>query len=177
MASAHIINLICTGVTGLSFLFGAVLAPFVPEGFAMGLSFAILFFVGLTKLLDSITKSIIKKYACINKEIRLSMLNFKFVLNLYADPEAADVDISECISSKEATVLALSLSLDGFAVGFGAALLGFNGFAVVLFSLLTNAIALWSGGRLGNKVAQSLRFNISWAAGLVLIGLAFMQLT
>jgi putative sporulation protein YtaF len=176
LLSALIINLICTGITGLSFLFGAALAQFIPGGFAIGLSFTILLLIGIAKLLDSITKSIIRKHTNLSKEINLSLFNFKFILRLYADPEAADVDVSESISIREAAVLAISLSLDGFAVGFGAALIGFNAWAVILFSLLTNGLALWLGSGLGNKAAHSLRFNISWLAGVVLIGLAFMQL-
>ena len=174
--SAYIINGICTGTTGLSFLFGAAIARFIPEWVAIGISFTILFIIGLVKLLDSITKSIIRKHSDISKEIKLSLFNFKFILQLYADPEAADVDVSRIIEPKEATILAVSVSLDGFAVGFGAALLGLNGWAVVLFSLIANGAAIWLGGRLGNKAAQTLRFNISWVAGVVLIGLAFVQL-
>ena len=174
--SAHIINIICSGVTGLSFLVGNMLTPFISSGFAVGLSFAILLVIGLTKLMDSITKSVIRKHTNISKEIKLSLFNFKFILSLYADPEAADVDVSKSISPKEAAVLAISVSLDGFAVGFGAALLGFNGWAVVLFCLMANGLALILGSRLGNKAAQSLPFSISWITGVVLIGLAFMQL-
>jgi len=174
--SALIINLICTGTIGLSFLLGSVLAQFIPEIVATVLSFSILLLIGTTKLLDSITKSIIRRYTQINREVRLSLFNFRFILQVYADPEIADVDISKSISAKEAAVLAVSLSLDGFAVGFGAALLGFNTWAVILFSLLANGLALWLGGGLGNKAAQNPRFNISWLAGVVLIGLAFMQL-
>jgi len=174
--SAIIINLICTGVIGLSFLVGSALYRFIPEWVAVVLSFSILLLIGLAKLLDSITKSIIRKHAQINREVKISLFNFKFILHVYADPEAADIDVSKSISTKEAAVLAISLSLDGFAVGFGAALLGFNAWVVMLFSLIANGFALWLGGKLGYKVAQNPRFNISWLAGVVLIGLAFMQL-
>ena len=174
--SALIINLICTGFIGLAFLLGSVLAQFIPGWVATAVSFTILFLIGATKLLDSIAKSIIRKYAQISKEVKLSLLNFKFILQVYADPEAADIDVSKSISSKEAAVLAVSLSLDGFAVGLGAALLGFNAWIVILFSLLANGLAIWLGSKLGNKAAQNPRFNISWLAGVVLIGLAFMQL-
>ena len=56
MASLHTINLICACVTGLSILFGSVLVPYIPEWLAVGLSFAILFLIGISKLFDSITK-------------------------------------------------------------------------------------------------------------------------
>ncbi|MCL2592851.1 MAG: manganese efflux pump, partial [Defluviitaleaceae bacterium] len=77
---------------------------------------------------------------------------------------------------KEAIVLAVSLSLDGFAVGFSAAMLGMNFLAVIIFTLIVDFIALLLGGWLGNKAANKLRFNISWLAGLILIGLAVVQL-
>jgi len=176
MLSMHIINLICTGMIGISFLFGSILVEYIPEGLALGLSFSILFLLGLTKLFDSLTKSIIRKHTQLSKEIRLSLFNFKLILHLYADPEAADMDISKSISPREAAVLAVSLSLDGIAVGFGAALIGINGWAVILFSLITDFIALLLGGLLGNKSANKLRFNISWLAGVVLIGLALEKL-
>jgi len=143
--SAWIINIICTGVTGLSFWIGALLAPFIPTWMALGISFLILLSVGIVKLWESIKKT-------------------------------ATVDVPESISPKEAAVLAVSLSLDGFAVGFGAALLGFNAWAVVLFSFLANGIALYFGAALGNRLARSLPFNISWSTGIMLIGLAFTRL-
>jgi len=174
--SALIITLICTATAGLSFFAGTALAAFIPAWVAVGLSFTILFIIGVTKLLDSITKSIVRKYAQINKELRMSMLNFKFILQVYADPEAADADVSKSISSHEAIVLAVSLSLDGLAVGFGAALMGFNVWIFLLFSLIANSVAILLGGKIGNKVSQNLPFNISWIAGAVLIVLAFVQL-
>jgi putative sporulation protein YtaF len=174
-SSGGIIAVICTATTGFSFMVGSVLTPFIPGWVASVVSFAILFIIGLAKLLDSITKSVIRKYTRFNREIELSLFNFKLILHVYADPEVADVDVSKCISGREAAVLAVSLSLDGFAVGLGAALLGLNGGLVILFSLLANGLALWLGSALGNKAAQSIRFNISWLAGVLLIVLAFTQ--
>jgi len=140
------------------------------------LSFSILFIIGIIKLFDSITKSIIRKHTELHKEIKFSVFNFKFILRLYADPEAADIDVSKSISPKEASWLALSLSLDGIAVGFGAAMMGVNGLTLVLFTLFIGFMALFLGSRVGNRCADKLKFNISWVAGVMLIGLAFMQL-
>ena len=174
--SIHIINLICTGIIGLSFLFGNFLTQYIPPWLAAGLSFTILFFIGITKLLDSITKAVIKKHTNLNKEINISLFNLKFILHMYADPEAADADISKSISPREAAALAIALSLDGFAVGLGAAFAGVNGLAVILFTFITGMIMLLLGSWLGNKTACKLRFNLSWLAGVFLIGLAFMNL-
>ena len=97
-------------------------------------------------------------------------------MRLYADPEIADVDVSKSISPKEAVVLAVSLSLDGLAVGLGAAMIGVNVWILITFTLIADFVALLLGSLLGNNAANKLRFNISWLAGVILIGLAFMQL-
>jgi len=176
MSSILIINFICTVIIGLSFLFGVILTQHIPEWLTVWLSFSILFIIGIIKLFDSITKSIIRKYTQFNKEIKLSIFNFKLVMNIYADPEVADVNVSKCISPREAVVLAVSLSLDGLAVGLSAAMIGINGWALVLFTIITGFVALLSGSWLGNKAADKLRFSISWLAGIIFIGLAIMQL-
>jgi len=174
--SALIINLICVGVLGLAILFGAAIGPFIPAWVAGWLSFSILLIIGIVKLLDSITKSLIRKYSQFSREVNLSLLNFKFLIRLYADPEEADIDVSRCLDPREAVLLAIPISLDGFAVGFSAALLGFNGWAIVVFSLLATGLALRLGSALGNKTAAKLPYNVSWLAGAILIVLAFMQL-
>ena len=175
-SSLHIINLICASTIALSFLFGLYIMQHIPMWVGSVLSFCVLFTIGIMKLFDSITKSIIRKHTQINKEIKFSIFNFKLILRLYADPEAADMDVSKSISAKEAAALALSLSLDGFAVGFSAAMIGVNGFVLFTFTLVTGFVALLLGSKLGNSAANKLRVNISWIAGVVLIGLAIMQL-
>ena len=176
ISSVIIITLICTFTIAVSFIFGVVIADNINEVFLVFLSFSILFLIGLTKLFDSVTKSIIRKYSKFKKEIKLSIFNFKLVMNIYADPEAADVNISKSISPKEATVLAVSLSLDGLAVGLSAAMIGVNGFVLILFTLISGFTSIILGCFLGNKAASKLRFNISWIAGIIFILLAFMQL-
>jgi len=176
LASLVIIAFICTAVLCFSFLAGSILLQYIPERGAAWLSFGILFTIGFVKFFDSITKSIIRHYTKFSKEINLSIFNFKLVMHIYADPEAADVDISKSLSPKEAAVLATSLSLDGFAVGLGAAIIGTNGWLLVVFTLTTSFFALLIGSWLGNKAADSLRFNVSWLAGVILIVLAFLQL-
>ena len=174
--SLLVINFICTAVIGLSFLFGLALVPLMPAGLATGLSFVILFTIGVVKLFDSITKSIIRKYTGLRKQINLSVFNLKLVMHIYADPEAADADVSKSISAKEATVLAVSLSLDGFAVGLGAAMMGVNGWLLVAATLCMGFIALLLGSWLGNKAEEKLPFSLSWLAGVILICIAFLQL-
>jgi len=176
MKSVHIINIICCAITALALLVGTGIRAHIPEGLAVGLAFVVLFIMGMIKLMDGIIKSIIRKHARLDKSIRFSLFSLKFILHLYADPEAADADESTHISPSEAVTLAVSLSLDGLAVGFGAALAGVNAWAIIIWSLITNMVAIMLGRKLGHKLADKLPFNISWLGGLVLIGLAFSRL-
>lgn len=175
--SVQIINFICSGITGLSFLAGGLLRQYIPCQLTAIVSFIILFLLGVIKLLDSTTKSIIRKYNYLHKEIAFSLFNFKFILNLYANPENADIDNSKTISSMEAASLAAALSLDGITVGLGAALGNISGLAVFFFSLVTNMAAILLGGLAGRKMVKKTPFNLSWVSGLILIVLAFMKIS
>ena len=174
--SVQIINVICSAMVGISFFAGNTVKEYIPHWVTAAVCFGILFILGLIKLLDGITKSIIRQYAGFSRELKFSLFNFRFILKLYADPEYADVDLSKTISSAEAASIAAALSLDGIAVGFGAALGGVNGLAVFLFSLVTNAAAVMSGCYFGGKIAKKISFNFSWAAGVILLILAFSKL-
>ena len=174
--SVQIVNLICSSVLGMSLLMGKIIQPYLPESITTAICFVILFLLGIVKLLDSITKSIIRKHNSLKKELTFSIFNFKFILSIYADPEKADMDCSKVISPKEATYLAIALSLDGIAVGFGAALGNVSVLAVFLASFVTNSLALTLGCYLGKKVANKSMYNLSWVSGLILIILAFIKL-
>lgn len=174
--SVMVIDLVCSGVLGLAVFAGKAVKQFLPTGAAVAVSFTLLFVMGLVKLLDSWTKSLIRKHSGICKEIEFSLLNFKCILNLYANPEDADSDASKDISPGEAVGLAAALSLDGLAVGFGAALTDANAATVFLISLLTHLAAVLLGCYLGNKLAGKTRINLTWLGGAVLLVLAFINL-
>lgn len=176
MLSVQIINIVCGGIFGASFIVGNLIKDYLPVWFASAVCFIILFIIGITKLLDSVTKSIIKKYAAFNKQIKFSLFNFKFILNLYANPVDADVDCSKTISPGEALSLAAAMSLDGLAVGIGLAFGDINGLAAVILSLAITPLAIIFGCSLGNKAAANMPFNISWIGGVLLIALAFLKI-
>ena len=179
--STQMINLVCTAILGLSLFIGAKIQRFLPGWLAILICFVLLLILGLIKLLDSVAKSIIRKHNKQNKnelqkEFTFSMFHFQFLLRLYANPEEADIDASKTLSAKEAIALAVSLSLDGIAVGFGVALGSAFLPAILLASLLANTIAIQLGCHLGNRIARATRFNISWVGGAMLILLAFSKL-
>lgn len=180
-SSNIIITSICSLVLVLALLIGAAISQHIPEWLTPLASFAILFLIGVVKLLDSITKSVIKKHNklnpdTLNKQISFSMFNFRFILNLYANPIDADVDNSKIITPAEAALLALALALDSLAVGFGAALANVNIPIIFLTSFIIGMISVFLGCLLGNKLAEKTSLNISWIGGVILIILAFWAL-
>ena len=176
LKSAWVINLICAAMTGAALLAGTALAQYIPYTLTVAISFIILFVLGILKLMDSITKSVIRKFSDISREIKFSLLNFRFILLLYADPEQADADGSKVLSTAEAASLAVALSLDGLAVGLGAAIGNANWLMVLACTLVTGIIALLAGARLGSKAAKKIRSDLSWLSGALLIVLAFSRL-
>ena len=171
-----LINLICCVMIGAGFFFGGILKDYISESAAAIASFTILFLLGLVKILDGFTKSIIKKYTDLSREIKFSLFNFNFILKLYADPKASDADLSKNISISEAASIAIALSLDGIAVGLGAALGGVNWLAVILLSAVTGVCAIIFGRYIGERAASKFKRNLSWLGGVALIVLALAQL-
>ena len=174
--SVQIINIICCVILGISFLIGNIIKNYIPDWVTVLICFGVLMILGIAKILDSFTKTIIRKHKNLNKKINFAIFNIKFILTLYADPEEADIDSSKVLSPSEASALAVSLSLDGLAVGFGAAMGNVNIIAVLIFSLITNALAVMLGCIAGNKLAQKSSFDLSWLSGIILIALAVSRL-
>jgi len=174
--SAQIINLICSGSLGLSLCAGTLLRHALPDWLTTAICFGILLVLGIVKLLDSATRAIIRRHQNLHRVIKFSFFNLQFILKLYAEPQDADVDQSKTLSPMEAVSLAVALSLDGIAVGFGAALGRTNSWAVFLCSILTTALALGLGAALGNRVSRKLSFNVSWLSGVLLLLLAAAKL-
>lgn len=103
-------------------------------------------------------------------------MHLNFILHVYADPPAADIDASCTLSVREAFTLALALSIDGLAVGFGTALSSISMMPVMLLSLSLGLLAVKSGAMLGNHLSRALPFDLSWVSGALLIFLAFLRL-
>ena len=87
----------------------------------------------------------------------------------------ADFDQSRRLNMKEAIALAVALSMDGLAAGFGSALVRVNYSQILLTSLILHMGAVWLGVWLGGKLAQNKKLNISWVSGSILIFLAFLK--
>ena len=170
------LSLICSGILALALYLGTQAANYIDDRLIGGLSFAILFGLGLMRICDSSLKTWIRRRGDRGHQINFSAFNLKFVLQVYADPNMADVDASRILSPREALALAVALSLDSIAAGLGAGLLGAGiPLAAGLMAILT-AIAVVAGCSLGRKLARRLTADISWLSGALLILLAVLNL-
>jgi len=181
LVSNFIISLVCTSVFALALLVGAGMRTFMSDEVAVWLSFSILFFLGIIKLFDSAIKAKIKRAKNSEKEKKqreftFSLLNFRFILNVYADPPEADVDDSKSISPSEAIGLAAALSLDGIALGVGAALSVVSIPLTIAVAMTANFGAIACGSRIGGYFARKSSRDLGWIGGVILIGVAFAQL-
>ncbi|MCL2531136.1 MAG: manganese efflux pump [Oscillospiraceae bacterium] len=174
--SLCLINVVCSGVLTLTLLLGSLISGWLPVGLAAGMGFAILFLLGFYKLSSSVVRMIVQRNRDFCREFNFNAFDLKFILHLCANPQAADIDGSRVLTMGEAAALAIALSLDGLAVGFGAAMSQVNKPAVIICSLVMGFVALWLGSRLGNGVAKKLPFNLSWLGGALLMILAVVGL-
>ncbi len=174
--SVQVIAFLSTGILGISLMLGVFIMPYIPNKLLKLISFLILLFLGIARLMDNIIKIIINKYLTVKKEIKFSMLNVNFILNIYANPKDADADHSKTLSPKEAFSLGLALSIDSMAAGVGAALGNINIIAVLILSLILSNLSIKTGELIGRKISDKAPIQISWFGGVLLILLAFLRI-
>lgn len=175
-SSIAVISFVCTAVLGVSLAAGHFIQPLIPQNMTRILCFLILFLLGIMKLFDSVLKNFIKKHQSAQKNLSFRLFDLRFILKIYVDSTAADQDLSRHLSIGEAASLAFALSIDGLAAGFGAGLAAVNFWQALMVSLLITAAAVTIGGRVGRKIADKLRFDLSWLSGFLLMLLAFLKL-
>jgi len=173
--SAAAITLICSSLLVLAMLSGAVAAPLFPNSAACSIGFVAMLVLGIVKLFDSAIKSFIKRHSELDKRLRFRFSGLRFIIHIYANPRDADSDRSRTLSVGESAALAVALSADGIAAGFGAGLAGFNIPAAALASLLICPVAIGGGCRLGNSAANIIDRDLSWVGGAMLILLAVLR--
>ncbi|WP_349408113.1 sporulation membrane protein YtaF [Pseudalkalibacillus sp. SCS-8] len=108
-----------------------------------------------------------------NMEIR----SLGIVIQILRTPDAADIDRSGTIAGLEALLLGLALSLDSFAAGLGASLLGFPHLQTALFVSTMSAFFLVSGMKVGKVLSNLPTMRLfSFLPGIMLIVLGFFKL-
>nr|WP_229521571.1 manganese efflux pump [Paenibacillus monticola] len=107
----------------------------------------------------------------------LELRHLGIVIQILRTPSSADMDASGSISSMEAMVLGIALSLDAFGAGLGAALLGFNPIWTALMIALFSGSFLMVGMKTGLRFAGSYWMKHAAALpALLLISMGIMKL-
>lgn len=174
--SAIIINVVCSTILAIALFAGGIISKFIPSTFTTSICFALLLMLGLAKLFDSTLKALIGPEGSLSRNYQFELSDFRFFLKVCIDNTSADVDHSLVLSPKESLSLAIALSLDGLAAGFGTGLVTVNFTEIIIFSLIINMIAILTGCFLGNKISEKTNLNLSWLSGATLILLAFLKL-
>ncbi|SHI09499.1 putative sporulation protein YtaF [Sporobacter termitidis DSM 10068] len=174
--SVLVISLVCTAVLTASAGLGTAVMSVIPPGVTQVVSFTVLFVIGLVKSFEYFLKRFIAKRDNNERQLKLRLFDLNFVLTVYADAEKADIDNSKTLSVKEAVYLALALSLDGFAAGFGWGLTTINYPELIILSFLSNILAVTLGYLLGKLLTKITKIDFSWVGGVILMLLAFTKL-
>ena len=85
----------------------------------------------------------------------------KSVFAVFLEPVKADFDGSKDIDFREATVLAVALSINNVGGGLSAGMIGLSAFWVGFFSATLSFIALWAGNYIADFCAK---WNLSHKA-------------
>lgn len=174
--SIIIIDIVCTSFLILSITLGAVIGKLLPQSMTTLISFIILMSLGIYYLFESIVMTYLEKKSLSRGKIKFKLVNILLIINIYVDETKADLDNSKTLSSKEALYLAVALSLDSLALGFGSGLTNINYFNILFLSLLFNLFTIYSGLFLGKSLVKKTKVNLSWLTGIIIIFLAILRL-
>ena len=173
--SKILINSVCTITLACSLFIGSIFKSFLPGNLPTILGFLLLMAIGIYRLFEYIFKAYISKCSKSNSPLTFKMFDFQFILQVYADEIKADFDNSKCLNVKESFYLALALSLDSLAVGFGSSLCSINYIEVLILCFVIGMFCVSLGVFLGRKFAQKIHFELSWLSGVLLILLAILR--
>ena len=153
----------------LSFFLGGYLNSILSPLLGKILGRAILFLLGLWIILNSFTNV---------KERKFSIKPLGITILILRDPVICDFDNSSKIDTREAVYLALALSLDSVAVGFGAGLSGISAWYLPILIGITQFLFLKLGKAFGEKL-RTLKISPKiWTvlSGIILILLAIVHM-
>lgn len=101
----------------------------------------------------------------------------KSVFAVFLKPANADIDGSKDIDFREATVLAIALSINNVGGGLSAGMIGLSAFWVGFFSAALSFTALWAGNYIADFCAKwNLSHRTVYVTGLLLIAIGIEQL-
>jgi putative sporulation protein YtaF len=166
--------LVCTAIFAASGLLGAVTGPLVAPAAAKAIGFLALCAVGLSRVFDGAVKAAIRRLRLRSEKIPKAR-----VKHARTERESSDARRGYDLSLRESALLAVAMSVDGAAAGFGVGACG-GGIALtasmsMVFCLAAIALGVKLGGALhGTKLARGR--SMTAAGGLALLALAVWKL-
>lgn len=176
LISSMVISIIGSMVLGISLLLGGLIKDYLPGTLPIALSFSILMILGVYRLFEGLFKTYIQKHINLDKALTFRLFDFNFILQVYADETQADLDKSKVLSVKESLYLAIALSFDSLAVGFGSSLVGGGYIQAIILCFLIGLLAVLIGSIIGAKFVEKSKFNLSWLSGVILMILAVTKI-
>ncbi len=164
----------CAGVSALcfaiAFFAGSFLSAYISPNLSKALASIVLFLLGIWIILNSFTDT---KYTR-----KFSIRPLGITILILRDPVACDFDNSSKIDIREAIYLAIALSLDSVAVGFGAGLSGLSAWYLPILIGITQFLFLKLGKIIGEKLRTLKIPHKIWTtlSGLILILLAIVHI-
>lgn len=168
--SAVVISLVGAAVIWSAVSFSAMLGRHIPAAVFHKCGVAVLTTIGVLTIVKSAARSIARK---ISSNGGISLKKGSLVIRLYLDDTAADIDGSKTLSLSEALAIAFVSSFDCAATGIGAGTHSLNTAALAAMTFTCGCLALFLGNLTGKRVA-SLKHDLSWTGGVVLIIFAFV---
>ncbi len=172
--SAVIISAVGTSVLGISILSAKALSTYIDNNVCITLSVILLFFLGVTNLFQNSIKAYLRKHKG-NKKVSFSFADISFFINIILEEATADFDNSKTLSSREAFMLAIALSIDSLATGFSAGLSAGNIVPIILLCFIIGLLSVMAGGIIGERLSKAINVNMGWLSGVILIILALIK--
>lgn len=166
LPSAFIIDIFSASVLWLSVTLSDFISVYISSHTIHIIGTVVLISIGSMNIAKSVFRNIIRHIS--DKDgISIKMGEMSVFVKLCLDDSAADMDSSKVLSVGEAVVLALAGSLDAAATGLSCGC-DISAAYAFLSALVCGAFALMLGSLTGRKIS-SLRHDLSWTGGLLLI--------
>lgn len=170
--SSVMISFICAAVLGVCTALSGFLESFIRADICHIIGLIALILIGCITIAKSLVRSLVH-YISDSGGRTIKMRGTPLIIKLYLDDTAADIDNSKSLSIAEAALFAFAGSFDSAAVGLSSGFGDIHAFAAFLFTCMTGFAAMMLGALTGKKIS-SLRRDLSWAGGVLLILLAFV---
>jgi len=180
-------NLIVAVITSLgtllSMTFGSLVALYLPAGVANCLGSLILIIAGLWVAWREKNKKAAPAGTGAEESgppngaaLKYLPRHLKTLALVSREPHRADLDYSGHISSSEAVVLGLALTMSNLSTGLGAGLAGLNPLLTTALVFLFSLGTLWGGIQFGNRWASRwLGDRAGLVAGLLLVAIGVYE--